>query len=127
MKTTRILLADDQPRVRFGLRVLLRHQSGLEIVGEVADFEELFKQTLTLEPDLILLDWELPGLIAMSSLPDLRRVQPQMLIIALSGRPEARKAALSTGANAFVSKSDPPDCLLMAIAEQVLLERIRVG
>lgn len=111
----RILLADDQARIRFALRVLLEHQPGLQVVGEAADAEDLLIQTGTTCCDVVLLGWELPGLSAVGSLTALRRMCPNLFVIALSGRPEARGAAIDAGADAFVSKIDPPDRLLAAI------------
>jgi DNA-binding NarL/FixJ family response regulator len=106
----RILLADDQPRIRFALRVLLERQPGLKVVGEASDAEDLLAQTGMLLCDVVLLGWELPGLAAVGSVTNLRKMCPD-----LSGRPEARRAALAAGVDAFVSKIDPPDRLLAAI------------
>lgn len=111
----RILLADDQPKVRFALGVLLERQPGLEVMGEAADAEDLLLRAEVDCPDLLLLGWELPGLAAVGSLTALREVCPNVFVIALSGRPEARQAALDAGADVFVSKTDPPERLLAAI------------
>jgi len=115
----RILLADDQPRVRFALRVLLEQQPGFEVVGKAADAEDLLAQAQATYPDLVLLGWELPGLAATDSLSALRGICAHLVVIALSGRPEARRAALAAGADAFVSKADPPERLLAAIDDCV--------
>ncbi len=111
----RILLADGQPKVRFALRVLLERQPRLEIVGEAADAEDLLAQAASCCPDLVLLGWELPCPAGIDLLPSLRTGCPDLSVIALSGRPEARRAALDAGVNAFVSKADPPEHLLSAI------------
>jgi DNA-binding NarL/FixJ family response regulator len=108
----RILLADDQPEVCSALRLLLEQESGLEVVGEAAEIEELLAQIEATRPDLVLLDWELPGLNASSSLSALRSCCSRLVVVALSGRPEARRAALDAGADAFVSKGYPPERLL---------------
>lgn len=114
----RILIADDQAKVRFALRVLLERQPGLEVVGEAVNREDLVAQVGTLRPDMILLAWELPG-NRQSGLPStLRQMCPDLVVIALSGRPEAHGAALAAGADAFVSKGDPPERLLAAIAQR---------
>jgi two-component system response regulator DesR len=110
-----ILLADDQPRVRFALRVLLERQPGLMVVGEASNADDLLIQVETTRPDLVLLGWELPGLAGIGSLSALRKVCPDLHVIALSGRLGARRAALTAGADAFVSKADPPERLLAAI------------
>jgi len=111
----RILLADDQPNVRFALRVLLEREPGLTIVGEATDGEGLLEHVATTLPDVVLLGWELPGLRTTDSLSLLRRIRPGVLVIALSGRVEARLEALSAGVDAFVSKGDPPERLLATI------------
>jgi DNA-binding response OmpR family regulator len=64
--------------------------------------------------DLVLLDWELPGLM-VGSPSVLREGRPALTVIALSGRPEARRAALAAGVDAFDSKANPPERLLEAI------------
>ena len=110
-----ILLADDQPEVRRALTILLERQPGLIVAGEAVDADDLLAQVETICPDMVLLDWELPGLAGTDLLSALRAVCPGLLVIALSGRPGARRAALAAGADAFVSKADPPDRLLAAI------------
>jgi DNA-binding NarL/FixJ family response regulator len=111
----RILLADHRHKVRFALRALLEQQPDLKVVGEAADAEELLALTEETCPDLVLVDWELPGLTANDHLSALRRVCPDVFLLALSGRVKAREAALGAGADAFVSKGDPPERLLAAI------------
>ena len=108
----RVLLADDQTNVRSALRRLLRHEPGVIVVGEVSEAKELVSQVHTINPDLVLLDWGLPGLSAIGSLPGLRLNNPELWVTVMSGRPEARQPALAAGANAFVSKIDPPEKLL---------------
>jgi DNA-binding NarL/FixJ family response regulator len=112
-----ILLADNQPQVRFGLGVLLEHQPGIEIVGEAADARDLLDQSKTVHPDLILLDWTLPKMQATNLLANLREICPKVAVIVLSGRPEARQAALDAGADGFVGKYELPEKLLAAIAQ----------
>jgi len=112
----RILIADDQDRVRFALRVLLTQQSGFQVVGEASYGEELLAQARDTAPDLALVDWELPGLREIGGSGVLRKVLPRVHIIALSSRIGARREALAAGADAFVSKGDPPEKVLEAIS-----------
>jgi DNA-binding NarL/FixJ family response regulator len=116
-KWMHILLADRQPKVRFALRVLLERQPGVVVVGEAVNADDLISQTRAKRPDLILLDWDLPGLAQTGSLSFLRKICPEMLVIALSGHAEARQGALGAGADAFASKVDPPERLLATIRE----------
>ena len=113
----RILIADAQPKVRFALRVLLERQPDLEVVGEADDAKGLLSLLATLCPDMVLLGWELPGMDMECLMPSLRVGCPDLTVIALSGRLEAHRAAAAIGADAFVSKSSPPDQLLDAIAD----------
>ena len=112
----RILLADQESNVRYGLRVLLEERPEFELVGEAADAGELVAQVEAACPDLVLLSWGLPGLAGTDLLPALRRFCDDLYVIVLSGRPEARQAVLDAGANAFISKVEPPERLLAAIA-----------
>jgi len=111
----RVLLADDQAKVRSALRLVLEQQPDLEVLGEAVDTTGLLDWVKATCPDLVLLDWELPGLKADGLLPTLRKLCPCLAVIALSGRPEARRAALGAGVDAFVSKGDLPERLLAAV------------
>jgi DNA-binding NarL/FixJ family response regulator len=110
-----ILLADDQAKVRSALRLLLEQVPDVEILGEAVDTTGLLDWVKAADPDVVLLDWELPGLPAVALLPLLHVHRPGLKVIALSGRPEVSGAALEAGADAFVSKGDPPECLVTAI------------
>ena len=112
----RILIADDQPKVRFALRVALEQQPGSKIVSEAADTTDLLTQTQAACPDLLLMDWDLPEMPAPLVLSTLHRQCDRTIVIILSEKPEMCQLALSAGADAFVSKGDPPEYLLRAIA-----------
>jgi DNA-binding NarL/FixJ family response regulator len=111
----RILIADDQSRVRYALRVLLEQQFGFKIAGEAIDTHQLLRQVETLRPDLLLLDWDLPGLNPKNLLPEIHNHCPQIKVIVITSKSELRQAALATGVDAFVSKGSPPEALLAAV------------
>lgn len=111
----RILIADGRSKVRFALRALLERQAGQDVVGEAGRARDLLALVVASQPDLVLLDWELPGLEANCTLENMRGAVPSLCIVALSGRSEARQTALAAGADAFVSKTDPPERLLAAL------------
>ena len=77
----RILIADDQERVRFALRVLLAQQPGLEVVGEATNGEMLLVQATATAADLVLVDWGLPRLAEAGGLPALHRAAPALQVI----------------------------------------------
>jgi DNA-binding NarL/FixJ family response regulator len=110
----RVLLVDVQAKVRSALRLMLEQVAGLEVLGEAVDAVGLMDWAKTACPDVVLLDWRLSDAKG-ETLTALRRLCPHAWVIALSGRPEARQAALEAGADAFVSKGDPPERLLEAI------------
>lgn len=112
----RILLADDQSRVRFALRMLLQQQEGLEVIAEAIDAHDLLDVAEITQPDLIMLDWELPGRAMVQLIDMLHKTCPETRVLVLSGRPEAQAEAISAGVDAFVSKAQPPEVLLAAIA-----------
>ena len=115
-----ILLADDQPQVRSALKLLLEQETQARIVGEVENAQEFFDQAGQAHPDVILVDWELPGLSPLDSISSMHRIYPSAQIVALSSRPEARQAALQAGADAFVCKGDPPETLLSVLDHRTL-------
>jgi DNA-binding NarL/FixJ family response regulator len=121
-----ILLADDQAEVRSALRLLLEQEPGIAVVGEAAEAGMLLTQEAACLPDLVFLDWELPGSQATKLLRVLRS-RSHLIVIALSGRPEARQAALDAGADAFVSKGDPPEQLLATLYAVITERREQTG
>lgn len=119
----RILLADDHSDIRSALRLLLEQdESSWQVIQEVENFPQLLQELDLLHPDLILLDWELQGFgvgnraTARRPLPELfeklKATNPGLKILVLSGRLEAQAEALAAGADAFVSKGEPPERLL---------------
>jgi two-component system response regulator DesR len=112
----RILLADQQTSVRAALRLLLEQDPDFYIIGEANNTIMLEGLAAKNMPDIILLDPDLPGSDSDNYLQDLKSTYPKTIIIALSSRPEARKKSLSSGLNAFVSKSEPPEALLTTIS-----------
>ena len=112
----RIVLADDQSKVLFALNTLLARYPDLVIAGEASNASELMLLISETKPDLIILDWQLPGLKHVGCLSEIRERLPGLIVIALSGRPELSHSALDAGADAFVSKIDPPERLIGTIA-----------
>lgn len=110
-----VLLADNQPKVRSALRFFLKEILVFSVIDEADNGQHLLQLAKTTQPDLILLDWELPGLPVRKLLPDIRQQTPQSHIIVLSSRMEAEQAALTADIDAFISKSIPPDQLRLIL------------
>jgi DNA-binding NarL/FixJ family response regulator len=120
-RSVNVLLADDDPHVRSAVRLLLQDEPGIALVAECATADGLVERVLCSRPDVVLVDWDLPGLPAASVLQRLRATAPACQVVVLSGRPEDRAAALRAGAASFVCKGDAPDSLLAA------LQAVRTG
>ncbi len=116
---TRILVADSDARVRLALHTLLKQEPGHFVVRESGDVGSLATQVRELRPDLVLLDWELPGRPAAALLLALHGLDYHPRIIVLSTRPESELDALAAGADAFVYKGDPPERLLQSFRQVV--------
>ena len=114
-----ILIGDAQPRVRFGLRLLLEQQPGWRVAGEAEDAPALLEAVRCDCPDLVLLDWELPGMPAQELLTVIHRACPYLRIAFMSGKDELRQTALQAGADIFAYKADPPEKLLDQIRDLV--------
>jgi DNA-binding NarL/FixJ family response regulator len=110
----RVLLADDEPKVRSALRLILEQLQEIESVEEVNDAKSLADRLQTAPPDLLLVDWELPGLHPLTIFAELRRRAP-LKVIVLSGRCPAPQAAIYSGADACVSKCESPDRLFATL------------
>jgi DNA-binding NarL/FixJ family response regulator len=113
----RIMVADDQPDVRSALRLMLEQKPGITQVLEVSTAHEMILGLKSCCPDLVLMDWELPGTRPDELIKILRRLCSGAKLIALSSRPQMKQIALDYGADSFVCKSDPPETLLSALEE----------
>lgn len=115
-KILRVLIADDQSSVRSALRLWLEQSPGVLVVGEALDTAGLLAMLEEQIVNVILLDWELPGLPTTLRFFQLLRAQrPFLHIIAMSSHPTARQTALDAGADAFLNKGAPPETVLTVL------------
>jgi DNA-binding NarL/FixJ family response regulator len=116
-RTLRLLLVDDRPSVRRGLRIWLALEPDLEVVGEAADGAEAISLTQALRPDVVLMDIEMPGVDGISATAALRSVVPQSAVVILTLHDDAatRARAQEAGAAAFVAKHLMEETLLAEI------------
>jgi two-component system response regulator DesR len=117
MSAIRILLADDQALVRGALAALLGLEPDIEVVAEVGSGAEALLATKIHEPDVALLDVEMPGMDGITTTAELRRVAPKtrVLIVTTFGRPGYLRRALQAGAAGFVVKDTPAPQLADAV------------
>ena len=107
MKT--IFITEGETHVREALRLLLEHQPDFEIVGQASTPESTLAQVCQHPPDVLLLDWNLPGLHPQQLLAALHQCCPNTLILATSVKPEHKSSAAKFNVNAFLLKQLPPD------------------
>ena len=112
-----VAIADDQSDVRAALRVLIETETSLVMAFEAARFDELLAALDSTCLDLLLIDWELPGLQSAEGLALLFDRCVHTYVVAMSAYPESRQDALNAGIDAFVCKGDPPERLLTLIRE----------
>ena len=106
---TRIYLADSQPEERSALHLLLLDLK-MEVVGEAADWLTTLAQAPVSRADMLLVDWELLPDSPNAALKKLRKACPAALVIILVSHLDARQqAALSAGADTFISKGEMPE------------------
>ena len=113
----RLLIADDHPVVREGLRRIIQDAVGLQVVGEVASGPELLEQLSRVAADIVLLDVTMPGLRFLELLQRLRSEHPTVAVLVLSVHPEDQYAvrALRAGASGYLTKDHSPEQLTEAI------------
>jgi len=105
----RAYIADARPEERSALRLLLLDLK-MEVVGEAADWSTLLAQVPICRIDILLVDWDLFPSEPSAAVKELRKVCPAALVIVLISHLDARhQAALSAGADAFISKGEMPD------------------
>lgn len=119
---TRVYLADAQSEERSALRLLLQDLK-LDVVGEAADWITTLVQAPISRTDILLVDWDLLPNSPTAALEELRKACPAALVIVLISHLDARhQAALSAGADAFISKGETPERVadrLRAVAASV--------
>jgi DNA-binding NarL/FixJ family response regulator len=122
----RILLVDDHPIVRQGLRTLLEGRAGWEVVGEAADGIEALDKVEALQPDVVVLDVTMPrmnGLEACRSIQRRKIDGLEILFVTQHDSPQMMREALDAGARGYVVKSNAARDLLEAV-EAVSQHRI---
>jgi DNA-binding NarL/FixJ family response regulator len=109
----RVLVADDQPLVRRGLRTILESEPDLEVVGEAADGAEAVARAERMAPDVVLMDVRMPG---MDGLEATRRIEePAVIVLTTFDHDEYLFEALRAGASGFLLKDAPPERIVEAI------------
>ncbi|MFZ0797694.1 MAG: response regulator transcription factor [Terriglobales bacterium] len=124
----RILVVDDHPVVRQGLKTLLEGQLGWEVVGEASDGLEALDKADSLQPDVVVLDVTMPKMHGLEACRLLRQKMPgpEILFVTQHDSPHMMREALDAGARGYVVKSNAARDLLEAV-EAVSQHRVFVA
>jgi two-component system, NarL family, nitrate/nitrite response regulator NarL len=127
-KPIRIVLADDHPILRDGLRMLLRSEPGFDVVGEAGDGAEALALVERLSPDVLLLDLAMPGMSGLKVLEEIgrRRLTVKAIILAAAITQETTIAALELGARGVLLKEAATPMLYRCV-RQVMAGEFWVG
>jgi len=117
MEKTRVLIVDDNEVVREGLRSIFEPQADIEVVGQAVDGLDAVAKAEKLEPDVILMDAQMPGIDGTEATRRIKQILPDVKVLFLTVYGEYVGSALAAGASWYLTK----DC-----RRQDLLEAIRV-
>jgi DNA-binding NarL/FixJ family response regulator len=128
---TRVLLVDDQELVRTGLRMILTAEDDLEVVGEAADGEAGIREARLMQPDVVLMDIQMPGTDGIAATRQIVRDAPgtRVVILTTFDRSQLVYDALVAGASGFLLKDLPREQLVSGVraagrGEELLAPRI---
>jgi len=113
----KVLIADDHPIVRTGLKQIIAEEPDIKIIGEASDGNEVL-EFLRKEPcDLVLLDLAMPKRSGLEIISEIRQIRPNTAILVLSIYPEDQYAvrALRAGASGYLTKASAPNELIKAM------------
>ena len=124
----RILIVDDHPMMREGLKGVIQHEPDMCVCGVAENASQAMDAVQKLAPDLALVDITLPGKSGLELVKDLKAMFPNLVILAISMHDESLYAErmLRAGANGYISKQQPPQELVHAI-RQVLVNQVYVS
>jgi len=115
----RVLVVDDHPIVRAGLRALIDSEPNMEVVGEACDGVQAVEKFPSSQPDIILLDLVMPRKDGIEAIVDIKQINPDARILVLTSFSEEDKVfpAIKAGALGYLLKDSPPQQLLEAIRD----------
>lgn len=117
-----IVLVEDDSVIRDSFQFLLNEEEGYAVTGAFANAEDAIKSVAALDPDVVLLDIQLPGLSGLQALPKIKALVPDAAVIILSVNEHQDTVfeALSKGASGYLTKNTPPQKILEAVNEVML-------
>lgn len=117
MQAATIVIADDHPMIRAGVKATFQDKLDYQVIGEAANGAQVLTQVRTHRPDMLILDLEMDGEPPDRLIPECRKLCPQLRILILSSHTDAKYLTplRALGIDGFVLKSEGPDSLLQAV------------
>jgi serine/threonine protein kinase/DNA-binding CsgD family transcriptional regulator len=118
-QSIRVVLADDHRILRTSLAIYLDETPGITVVGEADDGEQALEILGEAQPDVLLLDLNMPGLSGLDALPQIRSAWPEIRVLVLTGRDEDNyiMRALRSGAHGYILKTTDEKALIQAVRD----------
>jgi DNA-binding NarL/FixJ family response regulator len=113
----RVVLCDDHEIVREAIKARMAGEDGVEIVGEAADGDECIVRVMELQPDVAIIDIELPGIDGIEVTRKILEARPETRVIVFTAhaQPDLLSLAMRAGASGYVLKSAPPEDIARAV------------
>lgn len=114
-KKTGVLIVDDNQSFSKGMQALLEIQPDMQVLGLAPNGTEAIRLVAELQPDLVLLDAQMPGMTGVEVTRKIKKRWPQMKVILMTMYVDFRPKAIAAGADAFLTKGIPPEHTLSVI------------
>ena len=113
----KVLIADNHPIIRMGVRKVLESANGFEMVDDVATTEELFQKLQNVTPDVVMLEMDIPEMNGIAALRKIKKEYPNVKVLMYSGQSEDVYAlsAIRAGAFGYLSKASDVDYIISAV------------
>lgn len=113
----RVVIADDHPVLRLAVRRRLEAEEDIEVLAEASSGEEAVAIVRAVQPDLVILDYQMPNLDGLEAARAIREALPHVDMVMLTGWEDSdlANAAIKAGVGGFVSKTEPPERLVETI------------
>lgn len=113
----KVLIADNHPIIRMGVRTVLESANGFDMVDDVATTEELFEKLKNVTPDVVMLEMDIPEMNGIAALRKIKKEYPNVKVLMYSGQSEDVYAlsAIRAGAFGYLSKASDVDYIISAV------------
>jgi len=115
LRKIRVLIVDDDHQIRHALRFILDQQMGIEVVGEASDGNQAVKIVMELQPNVVLVDSQMPGIDGIETTRHIKGMTPHVKVLFMTVYEKHIEQALKAGADAYIFKDSGRGTLLDAV------------